>query len=724
MKEYELKAAQNGFAAGKAYIIGAKAADDTVKADADDKVKSGADTAVRSDIDPDAEVRRFDDAVSKLERELSEAAEKAGKENSGIYEMESLILTDEKFTDAAKDLIRNEKTDAAYAAVKAGKVLAGEIRGNESEYIRQRGDDITGVSERLAEIIRSERGFDGLKEPVIIVADELSPAQLTTFDPGMILGIVTVNGAPTSHVSIMAGNLGIPYCYGSGEAVEAVRKAMSTDGDGQDGKSADHGEPDEKGATSRSKVRLIIDGSMLRIDPDEESYQKAFQKMNELNEEKKRELEAAHGGATRTKVYANISGPQEIEALKESGAEGVGLFRTELLFLADKVAPSEEEQFEAYKAVAEAMAGKETVIRTMDLGSDKKADWLKLPDEKNPALGCRGVRVSLKDEALFKTQLRALLRAAAYGNVKIMVPMIAACWEVKAVRDLMEKCAKELADEGKEYRVPPLGIMVETPAAVMIADEFSKIVDFFSIGTNDLTQYTLALDREAVGLDNFYDPMHDAVLRLIGMTASAGHQNHVPTAVCGELAANPEAVEELIRRGVDELSVSVGKVEKTKALVIEAEKKLAEESEPGSDKACAACTASDRVEKTAETIKLAAVADGRLIPMEDISDPAFAGGTLGKCVGILPDNGKIYAPCDGKVSGIAETKHAITFTASNGTNILVHVGIDTVNLGGKGFKVLVKEGDTVQKGDQVMEADLDVIKSAGLSPMIIIAITE
>ena len=536
MKEFELKAAQNGFAAGKAYIIGAKAADDTVKSntdtaamsDTDDTVKLDADNTVRSVVDPDAEIRRFDDAVSKLERELSEAAEKAGKENSGIYEMESLILTDEKFTGAAKDLIRNEKLDAASAAVKAGKALAEEIRGNESEYIRQRGDDITGVSERLAEIIRNssnagseyngesgEQGFDGLKEPVIIVSDELSPAQLTAFDPGMILGIVTVNGAPTSHVSIMAGNLGIPYCYGSGEAVDAVRREMSTGGCGQDGKAA----------AEKKDVLLIIDGSMLTIDPDEETYQKAVQKMNELNEEKKRELEAAHGGAARTKVYANISGPQEIEALKESGAEGVGLFRTELLFLADKAAPSEEEQFEAYKAVAEAMAGKETVIRTMDLGSDKKADWLKLPDEKNPALGCRGVRVSLKDEALFKTQLRALLRAAAYGNVKIMVPMIAACWEVKAVRDLMEKCAKELADEGKEYRVPPLGIMVETPAAVMIADEFSRIVDFFSIGTNDLTQYTLALDREAVGLDDFYDPMHDAVLRLIGMTASAGHQN-------------------------------------------------------------------------------------------------------------------------------------------------------------------------------------------------------
>ncbi|MBR2547702.1 MAG: phosphoenolpyruvate--protein phosphotransferase [Eubacterium sp.] len=672
MKRFELTIAQKGFAAGKAFFI---------------EKRSGSKPAAADDAE--TEEARFDDAVRKLDKELTNAASKADKDNVGIYEMESLLLKDDKFIDTAKKLIADKKLDAAAAAIDAGKELAEVIRGNESEYIRQRGDDIIGLSERLADIIRSGQSTDALKEPAIIVADELSPAQLTAFDQEMILGIVTVNGAPTSHVSIMAGNLGIPYCYGSSEAVGAIRAEMSTN----------ECTPDEKAEAEGRDVLLMIDGSMLATDLDKETYQKAVLKMNELNEKKKRELENAHRGSTRTKVYANISGPQEIDALKRSGAEGVGLFRTELLFLADKEAPSEEEQFQAYKAVAEAMAGKETVIRTMDLGSDKKADWLKLPDEKNPALGCRGVRVSLKEEALFRTQLRALLRAAVYGNVRIMVPMIAACREVEAVRTLMEKCAKELADEDVEYRVPPLGIMVETPAAVMIADELSKIVDFFSIGTNDLTQYTLALDREAVGLDEYYDPMHDAVLRLIEMTASAGHQNNVPTAVCGELAANPEAVEELIRRGVDELSVSVGKVEKTKALVIDAEKRLA-----GNE----------------ENIELAAAADGRLIPMEDIPDPAFAGGTLGRCVGIMPDNGKIYAPCDGTVSGIAETRHAITFTASNGMKILVHVGIDTVNLGGNGFSVLVKEGDPVHKGDQVMEADLDVIKNAGFSPMVII----
>jgi len=408
-------------------------------------------------------------------------------------------------------------------------------------------------------------------------------------------------------------------------------------------------------------------------------------------------------GELQTRVCANIGGPKDIPALFASGADGVGLFRTEFLFLDREDAPSEEEQLEAYLSVARAMNGKETVIRTMDLGSDKRARWIRLPEEKNPALGCRGLRLSLKEENLFRIQLRALLRAAVSGNIKIMVPMVSLGWEVDAVRERIAACARELEAEGTAYSVPPLGIMVETPAAALISDQLAEKADFFSIGTNDLTQYVLALDREAQGLEDYFNPCHEAVMRLIGMTAEAAHRKNIPVCVCGELAGKSEAVGKLIELGVDSLSVSVGKVGQVKKLAIEAER---------------TCSASDI--KKADDTSIAAPADGKLIPMDEIPDPVFASGTMGECVGILPENGNIYAPCDGVVSGIAGTKHAITFTASDGREILVHVGIDTVNLKGKGFEVLTEEGKAVRKGEQVMTADLDVIRGAGLSTMVLV----
>ncbi len=411
---------------------------------------------------------------------------------------------------------------------------------------------------------------------------------------------------------------------------------------------------------------------------------------------------AAASTSAHAKVYANIAGPQDIEALIDSGAEGVGLFRTEFLFLGKTSAPTEEEQFQAYRSVAEAMAGKETVIRTIDVGSDNKVDWLGLPKEKNPALGCRGLRVCLREEGLFTTQIRALLRAAAYGNVKIMVPMVTSSWEVDAIRTKMEECAKNLEAESVPFSMPPLGIMVETPAAAMLADQLAKKVDFFSVGTNNLTQYTLALDREAQDMDQYYDPCHEAVLRLVGMTVAAGHERNIPTAVCGELAANPQAIEKLIARGVDELSVPIPKVVATRVRAAEAEARLSQQ------------------EKTpTKTISLAAPADGKLIPMERIPDPAFSSGSLGESVGVLPENGNVYAPCDGIVTGIAETKHGIAITMPDGRKILVHAGIDTVTLGGKGFTMLVNVGDAVATGELVMKMDLDVVRKAGLSPMVI-----
>lgn len=657
MKEVVLKVAQAGCAAGEAYFL-----------------ETGEKTETSEVTDRNAELARYDSAVSALDRELSESAADSDGETAAIFETERILLEDPKSAGMVRQFIENDGMSSVSAVEKTGNVLAEEIRRNGTAVISQRSGDLNGLTERLVSLLRGGEK-DIPAHPFILVAQELSPAQLSAVNPEQILGIVTAKGSPASHVSIIAGNLGVPYYYGSEEAIAEIR----------------------------SGVRLVLDAGKLILDPDDEMYRMAAEAMNAAKEEKHRKKAAAEGACIRTRIFANISSPQDIPALIASGADGIGLFRTELLFLNGAAAPTEEDQFIAYRRVAEAMAGKDTVIRTMDLGSDKQSAWLSLPKEKNPALGCRGLRVSLQKEALFKTQLRALLRASAYGNVRVMIPMVTSGWEVDRVREAMAACAGELSDEGLPYRLPPLGIMVETPAAAVTADHLAEKADFFSIGTNDLTQYTLALDREAVGLESYYDPCHEAVLRLIGMTAAAGHRHGISTAICGELAANPDIIEKLIELGVDELSVSVSKVSATKAVALEAENRLS------------------RKNRKPEPVSLAAPADGKLVPMKDIPDPAFSSGILGECTGIDPENGKIYAPCDGTVLFIAETKHAVSLLMADGRKILIHAGIDTVQLRGDGFTIFVREGDTVAVGDLLLEADLEKIRKAGLSPMVITA---
>ena len=672
MKEFELNMAQNGFAAGPVF-------------DADlANIKSNLGVAQRDSFDSEAELTLYNRAVVSFDRELKSAAANVDENSGAVFETERLLLHDEAFSETVRSLITKERMDAVSAVEQAGKILSEKIGSNENAYIRQRSSDITGVTKRLLGFLQGAE-TSVPKVPSIILSEELSPARLSAIDPSLILGIITVKGSMTSHVSILAGNMGIPCLYGNQEAVESARACG----------------------------KVIIDDNKLITDPDDEMYRKAVFRMQKEKERKnsqklkQKENSALIDKKLRVGVCANIAGTQDIPELIASEVRGVGLFRSEFLFLDHSGAPSEEEQFEAYKEVAEAMNGKETVIRTMDLGSDKKTNWLPMPDEKNPALGCRGLRLSLEKQDLFCTQLRALLRAAVFGNIKIMLPMVTSVREVDTVRSLLKKCAEDLSKEGKAYAIPPLGVRVETPAAALIADELAKKADFFSIGTNDLTQYTLALDREAQGLEAFYDPYHEAVFRLIEMTAAAGHKYNILTSVCGELAGQPEAVKRLIACGVDKLSVSLSKVDETRLHVLKAEEELKRSKE---------------VSEIGQDDSVAAPADGKLIPMEDIPDPVFSSGTLGYCVGILPVNGTIYAPCDGVVSGIAKSLHAITFTASDGSEILVHVGIDTVSLGGRGFKVFVQEGSVVSKGDVVMEADLSVIAGAGLSPIVITAV--
>ncbi len=653
MKEILCCAAQSGLAAATAFAL---------------KKKPVASAALGS-ADPSAELNALVSAVQALKQELEAAAAKANEDTAAILEAEAALLENDFLTGAEKT-IREKNCTALGAVQETAKALSESLERNENAYIRQRAEDMRGMGQRLCALLRGEKHILP-EEPFILVAEELSPAELSAYPAALLRGILTAKGGVGSHVSILAGNLGIPYLIGDAEAVAAIETGE----------------------------RLILRDDKLITEPDEQLWNETLTEI-----ETKKKAAAVPLEKTRTKVCANIAGVGDCPALAASAAEGVGLFRSEFLFLDCAHVPTEEEQFEAYRTVTELMGERECVIRTMDIGSDKKADWLELPPEKNPALGCRGLRVSLQKSELFLTQLRALLRAAVYGNLKIMVPMVASLWEIDAVREQLSLAAAELEERKAEYRIPALGAMVETPAAVLMAPELAEKVDFFSLGTNDLTQYTLAIDREADGLERYYDPCHEAVLRLIAMTVEAGHNSGIPTAICGELGGNPQAIPRLVELGVDELSVSLSKVAATKKAVAEAEKKLA----------------APEIAPILPT--LLAPADGELYAMEEIPDEAFASGVLGECIGILPSEGAVYAPCDATVTNVTDSGHALTLTDGCGRSILLHIGIDTVMLEGKGFHPCVRAGDRVKAGQLLLNMELETIRSAGLSPMVIMAI--
>ncbi len=659
MKEYICHVAQKGFYAGPVHIV-------SVSSEIIKKLPA----------DPEKETEKLDLAIEKIKQKVNKPS--ALKENSEVMETVSMMLDDETFTEEIKQLIRSEKCNAEYAVKTKSSEYAKKMEEADSEYLRARSSDIKGVGEQLIAEMRGTADT-GLLELSAIAAPDISPARMTSFDSSLVGGVITDKGSPNSHLSILAGNLEIPYIYGNAEALDAL----------------------EEGSY------IIIDGEKLTINPDEEKMSEAKERMNRMQSERK-PAEPEAETVCRTKIYANIAGPEDIPKLIESGADGVGLFRSEFLFLGKEEAPSEEEQYRAYKSVLEAMGDKEVIIRTMDIGSDKKVDWLAIPDEPNPALGLRGARVSLEKKKIFAEQLRALLRAGACGNLKVMSPMIASDWEIDEIKKCMEAAAAELEKEGIPYKMPEFGIMIETPAAVITADILSKKAAFFSIGTNDLTQYTLALDREAQGLDRYFDAHHEAVLRMIENTIREGHTNNVPTGICGQIAADPDVIERLIAAGVDELSVPVSKVKQTRINAAKAEAALAErEAEQG------------RVPVEASR-PVSAPADGELVLMDEIPDPVFSSGQLGKCIAIRPENGSIFSPCDGTIAAIAETGHAVTIRSAEGDEYLIHVGIDTVKLGGKGFEVLVREGEHISRAQKIMEADLGFIKENGYQDMVIL----
>ena len=406
--------------------------------------------------------------------------------------------------------------------------------------MRGRAADVKDISERLISILKGGRqGQVNVDEPVIILADDLAPSETVQMDKDKILSFVTVHGSVNSHTAILARTMGIPALVDTGLTLTESLDGMEAIVDGFDG--------------------------AIYIEPDKETYDRLSKRKRE--EDEKKELLLTLKGkedvtldGQQVMLYANIGSTGDLAMVLKNDASGIGLFRSEFIYLGRDDFPTENEQFQIYKSVAETMAGKRVIIRTLDIGADKKVDYFNLGEEENPALGYRAIRICLSQPEIFKTQLRAILRAGVYGNIAIMYPMITSVKEVRRIKDIMREVKAELKEQGIVYADVLEGIMIETPAAVMVSDELAKEVDFFSIGTNDLTQYTLAIDRQNPKLDDFYDPHHPAVLKMIRMTVENAHKAGIWAGICGELGADTTLTEEFIRMGVDELSVSPGRV--------------------------------------------------------------------------------------------------------------------------------------------------------------------
>ena len=486
----------------------------------------------------EAEVNRFEQARRTAQEQLVALYEKAkievGEEEAEIFEVHTMMLGDSDYCDSVTDIIKEEKANAEYAVVTTGDTFSRMFSEMDDEYMKERAADIKDISERVIRILSGcDTSVSQLDEPVILVADDLAPSETIQMDKTKLLGFVTKFGSSNSHTAILARTMGIPALIG----VEIDKE--------WDGKMA------------------VIDGykGELTIEPDENYLQKAteilkkdLQKLEMLKRLKGAESITKDG--KRIKVYSNIGSVSDVDAVLENDGEGVGLFRSEFLYLESKDFPTEEQQFEAYKAVAEKMGRKDVVIRTLDIGADKQVDYFDLGVEENPALGYRAIRICLAQPEIFKTQLRALLRASHYGKISIMFPMIISVDELVKAKGILEEVKRELTKKNIPYDDVEVGIMIETPASVIMSEELAKEADFFSIGTNDLSQYTLAIDRQNPKLDEFFDPHHPAVLKMIQIAVENGHKHGAWVGICGELAADLELTETFIKMGVDELSVS------------------------------------------------------------------------------------------------------------------------------------------------------------------------
>ena len=522
MKIYEGKSVFYGIAIGKIRLL-----------------KKEKRNVVRTHIeDVEGEIARKNKAVSETDAQLKNLYEKAlqevGEVGAAIFEVHQVMLQDPDFQEAIENLIRTQEVNTEYAVATTSDNFANMFEMMDDDYMKARAADVRDISERLITVLSEETvDLSSGEEAEIIVAEDLTPSETVQMDKSKVRSFVTRLGSANSHTAILARTMNIPALIGIDYEEEI------------NGKTA------------------VVDGfqGILIVDPDSETLL-SYVKKEEEERSKQELLLTLKGKETVTKsgkaiqLYANIGGLSDLQYVLQNDAAGIGLFRSEFLYLQSDHFPTEDEQFQSYKTVAEVMAGKKVIIRTLDIGADKQIDYFGLEHEDNPALGYRAVRICLDQPDIFKTQLRALLRASMFGNISIMIPMIASVWEVRKVKEIMEEVKAELTSEGIPFKNVEFGIMIETPAAVMIADELAKEVDFFSIGTNDLTQYTLAIDRQNAKLDQFYDSHHPAVLKMIQMVIDSAHKAGIWAGICGELGADLTLTETFVKMGIDELSVS------------------------------------------------------------------------------------------------------------------------------------------------------------------------
>ncbi len=489
---------------------------------------------------PESEIERMQRAAEASKQQLAALYDKAVKEvgesSAAIFEVHQMVLEDEDYLDAICHVIRTEMVNAEYAAAITGDNFAAMFAGMEDEYMQARAADVKDISARLVRNLSGQGSADfSAMEPSVIVADDLSPSETVQMDKKKILAFVTVHGSTNSHTAILARMMNIPALIGVQMDLNEISTGMTAIVDGTAGE-------------------VIFEPTEFQCSEAEKKIAGEQEKLRLLQELKGKKNET-HDGRT-INIYANIGSVSDVGYVLENDAGGIGLFRSEFLYLGREDFPSEEEQFQAYKQVVQMMGQKKVIIRTLDIGADKQADYFGLGKEDNPALGYRAIRICIKQPDIFKTQLRALLRAAVYGNLSIMYPMIISAEEVRQIYAIVAEVEEELKQVRIPYRIPEQGIMIETPAAVMISDELAQLVDFFSIGTNDLTQYTLAIDRQNRRLEDFYNPHHKAVLRMIQMVVDNAHKCGKWAGICGELGADMALTETFVNMGVDELSVA------------------------------------------------------------------------------------------------------------------------------------------------------------------------
>lgn len=499
--------------------------------------------------DADAEVKRYEEATEKAKAQLAALYDKAMKEvgesSAAIFEVHQMMLDDLDYQESVTNMIHTQSINAEYAVAITGDNFAEIFAAMDDDYMKARAADVKDISNRLISVLQGAEDAEiDSNEPVILVAEDLAPSETVQLDKSLLLSFVTRYGSTNSHTAILARTMNIPALIGVDYNDEI---------DGHFG---------------------IVDGfeGVLYVDPDEETIAK-YRRKQEDEQEKSRLLQELKGMPNVTKdgkeikLYANIGGVGDVPSVLQNDAGGIGLFRSEFLYLESETFPTEEEQFNAYRSVVQIMAGKKVIIRTLDIGADKQVDYFNLAHEDNPAMGYRAIRICLEQPDIFKTQLRAIYRASYFGNIAIMFPMIISVDEVRRIKEIVAEVKKELDEQCIKYGDVELGVMIETPAAVWMTEELGKEVDFFSIGTNDLTQYTLAIDRQNPRLDSFYDAHHPAVLRAIQMTIENGHKGGAWVGICGELGADTTLTETFLRMGIDELSVSPSRVLAVRAAI-------------------------------------------------------------------------------------------------------------------------------------------------------------